>query len=59
MARRRALLPFPAGCLSEVDVTFNYAEVEVVGSSKQPFRSHLTVKDEGTVTTNCVSNDVS
>ena len=39
-------------------MTFNYAEVEAVGSSKRVFRSHLTVDDEGTATTNSVSNDV-
>ena len=39
-------------------MTFNYAEVEAVGSSKRVCRSHLTVDDEGTVTSNDVSYDV-
>ena len=39
------------------DMTFNYAEVKG-GSSKRVVRSHLTVDDEGTVTTNGVSNEV-
>ena len=53
MARRRAFrsrrpLPFPAGCFRQgADVTFNYAEVEAVGSSKRVCRSHFTVEDEG------------
>ena len=64
MARRRAFhsrrpLPFPAGCFRQgADVTFNYAEVQAVGSSIRVCKSHLTVDDEGTVTTNDVSNDV-
>ena len=64
MARRgafriRRLLPFPASCFrQEVDVIFNYAEVQVVGNSKRICSSYSTVDNEGTVTTNGVSNDV-
>ena len=39
-------------------MTFHYAEVDAVGSSKLVCRSHLTLDDEGTVTTNGVSYDV-
>ena len=57
--RRRRPLPFPAGCSRQgAEVTFNYAEVEAVGSSKRVCRSHLTVDDESTVTSNGVSYDV-
>ena len=41
-----------------VEVTFNYAEVEVVGCSKRVCSSYLTVDYEGTVTMNNVSYDV-
>ena len=57
--RRRRLLPFPAGCSrQEVEVTFNYAEVQVVGNSKRICSSYSTVDYEGTVTMNGVSYDV-
>ena len=57
--RRRRPVPFPACCSrQEVEVTFNYAEVEPVGSSKRVCSSYLTVDDEGTVTMNGVSYDV-
>ena len=64
VARRRAFsrrrpLPFPAGrSLWGAEVAFDYAEAEAVGRSKRVCRSHLTVDDEGTVTTNGVSYDV-
>ena len=56
--RRRRPLPSPAGCSRQgAELTFNYAEVEAVGSSKRVCKSHLTVDDEGTVT-NGVRYDV-
>ena len=41
-----------------MEVTFNYAEVGVVGCSKQVCSSYLTVDYEGTVTMNNVRCDV-
>ena len=64
VARRRAFrqsasTSFPSWLFPlKAEVSFNNAEVEAVGSSKRVCRSHLTVDDEGTITTNGVSFDV-
>ena len=64
VARRRVFrsqrpLLFPTGCFRQgADVTFNYAEIETVNSSTRVRWSHLTVDNEGTVTTNEVGYDV-
>ena len=56
--RRRRQLTFPAGCSRRKQRDLQLNELEVVGSSERVCRSHLTVDDEGTVTTNGVSYDV-